>query len=78
MAKIKINDKDLYTDDFNEVQMKAYNELQINAAEISRLEYIVSVLKNRQGFLATALEQEEENKSAAKEVIDEEVTNDAD
>ena len=70
MAKIKINDKDLYTDDFNESQMKIYNELQINATEISRLEYVVNVLKNRQGLLVTALVQEEENKSAAEEVID--------
>jgi len=70
MAKIQINDKDLYTDDFNESQMQIYNELQINATEISRLEYVVNVLKNRQSFLATALEKEEENKSAEKEVVD--------
>jgi hypothetical protein len=70
MAKIKINDKDLYTDDFNESQMQIYNELQINATEISRLEYVVNVLKNRQSFLVTALEQEEENKSAEEEVVD--------
>ena len=52
MAKLTINDTDYYTDDFNEDQMKMYQEVQIASSEIDRMSYLVSVLKARQEMLA--------------------------
>lgn len=52
MAKLTINDTDYYTDDFNEDQMKMYNEVQLASSEIDRMSYLVSVLKARQEMLA--------------------------
>jgi len=62
MPKLTINDKEYYTDDFNEDQMKLYQEIQIASAEMSRLEYTFKVLENRVNFLAGSIE------NASKEV----------
>jgi len=62
MPKLTINDKEYYTDDFNEDQMKLYQEIQIASAEMSRLEYNFKVLENRVNFLAGSIE------NASKEV----------
>ena len=52
MAKLTINDTDYYTDDFNEDQMRMYQEVQLASSEIDRMSYLVSVLKARQEMLA--------------------------
>lgn len=62
MPKLTINEKEYYTDDFNEDQMKLYQEIQIASAEMSRLEYNFKVLENRVNFLAGSIE------NASKEV----------
>jgi len=56
MPKLTINDKEYYTDDFNEDQMKLYQEIQVASAEMSRLEYNFKVLENRVNFLAGSIE----------------------
>ena len=52
MAKIKINETDYYTDDFNEDQMKMYNEIQIASSEMDRIAYTHQVLSARRESLA--------------------------
>jgi|14_taG_2_1085336.scaffolds.fasta_scaffold54231_1 hypothetical protein len=55
MPKIVVNDKELYTDDFNEEQMKIYEEI-IFAKEIyDRLKYQLQVLELRMSGLSTEL-----------------------
>ncbi len=65
MAKLTINDTDYYTDDFNEDQMKMYQEVQIASSEIERMSYLVNVLKARQemfaGMIVQAAESEVED-----------------
>ena len=65
MAKLTINDTDYYTDDFNEEQMKMYQEVQIASSEIERMSYLVNVLKARQemfaGMIVQATESEVED-----------------
>lgn len=56
MPKLTINEKEYYTDDFNEDQLKLYQEIQIASAEMSRLEYNFKVLENRVNFLAGSIE----------------------
>jgi hypothetical protein len=64
MPKITVNDKDLYTDDFNEEQMKIYEEI-IFAKEIyDRLKYQLQVLELRMsGLSAELLPKEDEAES---------------
>ncbi len=57
MAKITINDKDYYTDDFNEDQNKAYAEIQAASSELDRMQYIAQVLNARREYLAGAIVQ---------------------
>lgn len=57
MAKITINNKDYYTDDFNEEQMKIYAEIQLASAELDRMQYIAQVLNSRREYLAGAIVQ---------------------
>jgi hypothetical protein len=61
MAKLTINDTDYYTDDFNEDQMKMYQEVQIASSEIERMSYLVNVLKARQEMLAGMIVQAAES-----------------
>jgi hypothetical protein len=65
MAKLTINDTDYYTDDFNEEQMKMFQEVQIASSEIERMSYLVNVLKARQemfaGMIVQAAESEVED-----------------
>jgi len=60
MAKIKINDTYYYTDDFNEEQMKMYNEIQIASTEIDRISYMQQVLSVRRENLAGMIVQTSE------------------
>ena len=55
MAKLTINDKEVYTDDFDEEQNKIFSEVQMLSSEISRLEYQAALMKNRQQILAEML-----------------------
>ena len=61
MAKIVINEKDYYTDDFNEDQMKMYSEIGLAREEMSRMNYLMQVLDARcnllGGMIVEAAEQ---------------------
>ena len=57
MAKIKINDTEYYTDDFNEDQMNMYSEIQIASSEMDRLSYTLQVLAARRESLAGMIVQ---------------------
>lgn len=47
MPKLSINDKDYYTDDFNEDQMKMYQEIGLAREEMGRMDYLMRVLDAR-------------------------------
>lgn len=47
MPKLTINDKDYYTDDFNEDQMKMYQEINLAREEMGRMDYLMRVLDAR-------------------------------
>lgn len=51
MAKITINEKDYYTDDFNERQMVMYREITMAQEEMSRLKYLIQVMDARCNML---------------------------
>lgn len=61
MPKITINEKDYYTDDFNEDQMKMYSEISLAREEMSRMNYLMQVLDARcnmlGGMIVEAAEQ---------------------
>ena len=52
MPKLTIDEKDYYTEDFNEEQKKVYAEIQAASSEISRMDYVMQVLQARTSFLA--------------------------
>lgn len=64
VPKIVVDDKELYTDDFNEQQMKVYEEI-IFAKEIAdRLKYQLQVLELRmKGLSISLIPKEDEAKS---------------
>lgn len=47
MPKLTMNNKDYYTDDFNEEQMAIFKELSIAREELARMEYLMRVLDAR-------------------------------
>ena len=47
MPKLTINEKDYYTDDFNEEQMTAYSEITAARSEMQRMDYLMRVLDAR-------------------------------
>ena len=51
MAKITINEKDYYTDDFNENQMAMYREINLAREEMARMNYLMQVLDARCNML---------------------------
>jgi len=51
MPKLTINEKDYYTDDFNEEQMKMYSEINLAREEMSRMNYLMQVLDARCNML---------------------------
>lgn len=65
MAKITINDRDLYTDDFNETQQKVMQEINLAGAEMDRMKYISQVLETRINTLAALILEEEDKKPKA-------------
>tara|TARA_R100000734_G_C3307082_1_gene97616 strand:- start:1178 stop:1378 length:201 start_codon:yes stop_codon:yes gene_type:complete len=66
MAKITINEKEYYTDDFNEDQIKAYNEIVFCNGENQRLSYNLQLLKDRVEILSRVItENQDESKEEA-------------
>ena len=57
MPKLTIKDKDYYTDDFNEQQMSAYNEIRYAKEQVERMEYTISVMNARCNMLADFIVQ---------------------
>ena len=57
MPKLTINNKEYYTDDFNEEQMSAYNEINAARAEMSRMDYLMRVLDARCNMLGGVIVQ---------------------
>lgn len=55
MPKLTINNKDYYTDDFNEEQMKMFREINLAREEIGRMDYLRSVLDVRCNQLANMI-----------------------
>lgn len=51
MPKLNINEKDYYTDDFNEQQMSMYREISIAREEMNRMQYLMQVLDARCNML---------------------------
>lgn len=47
MPKLTVNEKDYYTDDFNEEQMKMYQEINLAREEMGRMNYLMQVLDAR-------------------------------
>lgn len=67
MAKLEIDGTTVYTDDFNEEQMKAFREIESVAQEISRLEFLTHCLKQRQIQLAPILLPKEEDEDSEQD-----------
>lgn len=64
MPKIIVNDKELYTDDFNEEQMKIYQEIIFAKQIHDQLKYQLQVLELRMsGLSAELLPKEDEAES---------------
>lgn len=64
MPKITVNDKELYTDDFNEEQMKIYQEIIFAKQIHDQLKYQLQVLELRMsGLSAELLPKEDEAES---------------
>lgn len=51
MPKLSIDNKDYYTDDFNEQQMSMYREIGIAREEMNRMQYLMQVLDARCNML---------------------------
>lgn len=66
MAKLTINDKDYYTDDFNEEQMSMHQEITIAQSEMGRMDYLMKVLQARCNMLGGMIVEiaEQENPDA--------------
>jgi len=67
MAKLTINDKDYYTDDFNEEQNDMHREIILAQSEIQRMDYLIKVLNARcnmlGGMIVEIAEQEESDET---------------
>ena len=67
MAKLIIDDKDYYTDDFNEEQMAMHQEITVAQSEMSRMDYLTKVLHARcnmlGGMIVKIAEQEESDEA---------------
>ena len=57
MPKLTVNEKDYYTDDFNEEQMSAYNEITTARSEMQRMDYLMRVLDARCNLLGGLIVQ---------------------
>ena len=68
MPKLTINDKDYYTDDFNEDQMKMYTEINLAREEMGRMDYLMRVLDARCNQLGGMIVQIAETPAEEEEV----------
>lgn len=74
MAKLTINEKDYYTDDFNEDQMKMYREINLAREEIGRMDYLMRVLDgrcNQLGAMILQIAEQNEGKQLQPDLLDE-------
>ena len=66
MAKITINEKDYYTDDFNENQMAMYREINLAREEMARMNYLMQVLDARCNMLGGMIVETAEQAAEAE------------
>jgi hypothetical protein len=71
MAKLTINDKEYYTDDFNEEQLAMQQEISLAQSEINRMDYLTKVLQARCNILAGMIVEIAENEEPDVEESDE-------
>ena len=74
MAKLTINEKDYYTDDFNEDQMKMYQEISLAREEMGRMDYLIRVLDgrcNQLGSMILEIAEQNEVKQLQPDLLDE-------
>jgi hypothetical protein len=71
MAKLTINDKEYYTDDFNEEQLAMQQEISLAQSEINRMDYLTKVLQARCSILAGMIVEIAENEEPDVEESDE-------
>jgi hypothetical protein len=71
MAKLTINDKEYYTDDFNEEQLAMQQEISLAQSEINRMDYLTKVLQARCSILAGMIVEIAENEETDVEESDE-------
>jgi hypothetical protein len=67
MPKLTIDNKDYYTDDFNEDQLSMYSEINIAREEMSRMNYLMQVLDARCSMLGNMIVQIAEQTEEADE-----------
>jgi hypothetical protein len=68
MPKITVNDKELYTDDFSEDQMKIYEEIMFAKEIYDRLKYQLQVLELRMSGLSAELLPKENEAESDEEI----------
>ena len=68
MPKLSINNKDYYTDDFNEQQMSMYREISIAREEMNRMQYLMQVLDARCNMLGGMIVEQANQAEQAQQV----------
>lgn len=71
MAKLTIDGKDYYTDDFNEEQLAMHQEINIAQSEMGRMDYLTKVLQARCNMLGGMIVEIAEQKDSETEESDE-------
>lgn len=70
MPKLKINETEYYTDDFNEEQMSMYREISVAREEMNRMQYLMQVLDarcNMLGGMIVEIAEEETDEAQTSE-----------
>ena len=70
MPKLKINETEYYTDDFNEQQMSMYREISVAREEMNRMQYLMQVLEarcNMLGGMIVEIAEEETDEAQTSE-----------
>ena len=75
MPKLSINEKDYYTDDFNEEQLSMYREITLAREEMNRMQYLMQVLDARCNMLGGMI-VEIANQEDIKQLPDQETDGD--
>ena len=68
MPKLTIDNKDYYTDDFNEQQMSMYREISIAREEMNRMQYLMQVLDARCNMLGGMIVEQSNQAEQAQQV----------